>query len=128
MSAPKTFADLVAGRAPCHRVHEDQEHLAFLHPSPIRPGHTILLTRRVADSVWDLGDDEYDALWRTARRLAARLRQRLGCARVCIGVVGWEVRHAHLHLVPTDAPGQFPPLGGAPMADAELAALARSLR
>ena len=124
----KTFAELVAGRVPCHMVHEDERHLAFLHEQPVRPGHVVLVTRRVADSVWDLTPEEHDELWRTARMLALRLRRQLPCERVCVGVIGWEVRHAHVHLVPTDAPGQFPPMGGARGEPAELEALAARLR
>ncbi len=128
MTAVKTFADLVAGRVSCHKVHEDAQHLAFLHERPVRPGHLVLITRRVADSIWDLTETEHAALWRTARTLALRLERALPCERVCVGVVGWEVRHAHVHLVPTDAAGQFPPLGGQAAEPAALQALAARLR
>ena len=124
----RTFADVVAGRVSCHKVHEDGQHVAFLHEQPVRPGHVVLVARRVVDSVWDLTEEEHDALWRTARKLALRLRRSLPCERVCVAVVGWEVRHAHVHLVPTDAPGQFPPLAGARSSPADLAALAERLR
>jgi histidine triad (HIT) family protein len=127
VTAVKTFADLVAGKVGCHKVHEDEHHLAFLHEQPVRPGHVVVVTRKVVDSVWDLGPAEHDALWRTARMLALRLRRALPCERVCVGVVGWEVRHAHVHLVPTDAPGQFPALGGAKSSEAELQVLAARL-
>ena len=114
---------MVAGRASCHKVHEDGQHVAFLHEQPVRPGHVVLVTWRVADSVWDLTADEHDALWRTARMLALRLCRSLPCERVCVGVVGWEVRQ-----VPTDAPGQYPPLSGARSSSAAPAALAERLR
>jgi histidine triad (HIT) family protein len=128
VTAVKTFADVVAGRASCHKVYEDEQHVAFLHEQPVRPGHVVLVTRRAVDSVWDLTPEEHAALWRTSRMLALRLRRSLSCERVCVAVVGWEVRHAHVHLVPTDAPGQFPPLSGARSTAAELAALAERLR
>lgn len=128
MSADRTFADLVAGRVPCHRVYEDGEHLAFLAERPVRPGHTVVIPKRVADAVWDLSDAEHEALWRCARRVAVLLRERLPAPRICVAVVGWEVRHAHVHLVPTDQPGQFPPLGGPAAPADELAALAARLR
>lgn len=123
----KTFEDLVAGRVPCHKLWEDEHHLAFLAPSPVARGHTILVTKRVAPYVFELSADEHAALWDAARVVAQHLKRVLPCERVCIGVVGWEVRHVHVHLVPTNAPGQYPPLGGAPASETELAALQRAL-
>ena len=62
------------------------------------------------------------------RRVARRMRERLPCARVCVSVIGWAVRHAHVHLIPTDAPGQVPGLDGPPLPEHEAAALAERLR
>lgn len=123
----KTFEDLVAGRVPCHKLWEDEHHLAFLAPSPVARGHTIVVTKRVAPYVFELTDDEHAALWSAARTVARHLKTTLPCERVCIGVVGWEVRHVHVHLVPTNAPGQFPPLGGPPASVDELDELQRAL-
>jgi histidine triad (HIT) family protein len=87
----------------------------------------IAIPKRVADSVFDLPPAEHAALMEFARVVALRLRERLPCARVCMAAIGWQVRHAHVHLVPTDADGQFPPLAGSPATDAELTAVARRL-
>lgn len=128
MAADRTFADVVEGRTAVHRVYDDDRHIAFLAEQPLQPGHVILITRHPYPYLFDLPEPEYAALWAVARRLAQRLQRRLGCERVCTAVVGWAVRHAHVHLVPTTAPGQFPPLGGPAAAAADLAALAVCLR
>lgn len=116
----RTFEDVVAGRVPRHVLYEDEAHLAILAPNPVRPGHAILMTKRAHPYLFDLSEEEHAALWRVARKLARHLKQSLGCERVCVGVIGWQVRHVHVHLVPTDADGQFPPLPGVPADSNEL--------
>jgi histidine triad (HIT) family protein len=124
----QTFEDVVAGRRSVHTIWEDERHLAFLAPCPARPGHALVIPRRVAPYVFDLDDEAHAALWRAARAVARLLRERLPCERVCAAVVGWEVRHVHVHLLPTNAPGEFPPLGGAPMDEHELEWIAQRVR
>jgi histidine triad (HIT) family protein len=126
--AMHTFADVVAGKRSVHVVHEDAGHLAFLAPEPQRRGHVIVVTKRVVDQFLDLDADAHAALWACVRTVGQRLRERLPCERVCMAVIGWQVRHVHVHLVPTDAPGQMPALGGKPVAAEQLAALAARLQ
>lgn len=128
MSAATTFADVVAGRVPVEVVAQDERHLAFLAPRPARPGHVIVVTRAVVDGVFDLDGEAHAALWAFVHGVGRRLRERLPCARVCVSVIGWVVRHAHVHLVPTDAPGQVPGLDGEPLSMATAAAIAARLR
>lgn len=116
----KTFEDLVAGRVARHVLYEDAEHLAVLSPSPLKPGHTLVMTKRVVPYVFDLDERAHAALWSVARRVARHLKATLPCERVCVAVVGWEVRHVHVHLVPTDKGGEFPPLPGVPASIEEL--------
>ena len=94
----------------------------------VHAGHTILATRRIAPYLFELPAEEQRALWEAAREVAALLKCNLPCERVCVAVVGWEVRHVHVHLVPTDAPGEFPPLGGAEASADELDWLAQRIR
>ncbi len=122
MSAP-TFAGIVAGTVPVHVVAADADHMAWLAPRPVRPGHVIVATRAVVDSVFDLDAAANARLWAFVRELARTMRERLPCERVCVSVIGWVVRHAHVHLVPTDAPGQVPGLDGPPLPAAEMDAL-----
>jgi histidine triad (HIT) family protein len=124
---PPTFADIVHGEKRAAIVHQDERHVAWLAERPARPGHVIVATRRVVDAVWDLPPDEHTALWACVQMLAQRLRDRLPCARVCVSVIGWVVRHAHVHLVPTDAPGQVPGLDGPPLEPERLTLLQRRL-
>jgi histidine triad (HIT) family protein len=109
----QTFEDVVSGLRASHRIYEDDRHLAILAPEPVRPGHAIVLTKTPHPYVFDLAEEAHAELWSVVRRVARHLRARLGCERVCVGVIGWKVRHVHVHLVPTDADGQFPPLPGA---------------
>ena len=114
-----TFADVIAA---------DARHVAWLAERPVRPGHVVVATRAVVDAVFDLDAEAHAALWAFVQQVACRLRERLPCARVCVSVIGWVVRHAHVHLVPTDAPGQVPGLDGPPLPVAQMAALAARLR
>ncbi|MCA8967122.1 MAG: HIT family protein [Planctomycetes bacterium] len=122
------FRDILDGRRPVHVIAEDDQHLAFLAERPARPGHVVVITRQVADSVFDLDEAAHAALWAFVHTQGQLLRERLPCARVCVSVIGWAVRHAHVHLLPTDAPGQVPGLDGEPLPAAEMAALAARLR
>jgi histidine triad (HIT) family protein len=88
----------------------------------------IVATRAVVDHVFDLDPDRHAALWAFVREVALRLRTRRPCARVCVSVIGWAVRHAHVHLLPTDAEGQLPGLHGPPLDPAAAAALGARLR
>jgi histidine triad (HIT) family protein len=124
----KTFADILSGKQSVARVWEDEAHLAFLAAQPVRAGHTILTTKRIAPYVFELSAEEQRALWAAAGEVAALLKRNLPCERVCVAVVGWEVRHVHVHLVPTDKPGEFPPLGGVQASPDELEWLAQRIR
>lgn len=126
MTAP-TFEDVVSGRRDVHVVRADPAHVAWLAERPARPGHVIVATRAVVDGIFDLSPAEHAALWSFVRDTALLLRRRLPCARVCVSVIGWVVRHAHVHLLPTDAPGQVPGLDGPPLPAAEMAAIAARL-
>lgn len=124
----RTFAGVVAGEVWVAMVREDSRHLAFLAPRPQVPGHVIVIPKQVHDSWLDLDAESTAALWRFAREVGLQLRDRLPCARVCVTVVGWEVRHAHIHLLPTTAAGQVPGLPGTEATMDSLQAIAARLR
>jgi histidine triad (HIT) family protein len=123
----RTFEDVALGTRAVHRIAEDERHIAFLNPSPVRPGHAIVIPKRVSDYLFDLPAAEFAALMEFTRATAVQMRERLPCERVCVAVIGWQVRHVHVHLVPTNADGEFPPLPGVAVPDMELVEIARRL-
>ncbi len=127
MSAPD-FTDVVDRLRAVHEVRRDARHVAWLAERPVRPGHVIVATVARIDGVFDLSPEANAALWSFVHEVGRAMRERLPCQRVCVSVIGWVVRHAHVHLVPTDAAGQVPGLDGPPLPQAEMAAIAAKLR
>ena len=104
---PSIFSRIVAGEIPAHRLAEDDRFLAFLDVRPIRPGHALVIPKEEIDHFFDLPDDLLGALMVFAKPVANAIRQVTGAARVGCAVVGVEVPHAHLHLVPVDSVGDL---------------------
>lgn len=123
----ETLEDVVDGRRLVQEVFRDEHHVAFLAERPVRVGHVVVCTTELVDSVFDLDAAASARLWHRVHLLGARMRERLPCARVCVSVIGWAVRHAHVHLIPTDAAGQVPGLDGAPPPAAVMRAVAARL-
>ena len=123
----ETLEDVVDGRRLVQEVFRDEHHVAFLAERPVRLGHVVVCTTELVDSVFDLDAAASARLWQRVHLLGARMRERLPCARVCVSVIGWAVRHAHVHLIPTDAAGQVPGLDGAPPPAAVMRAVAARL-
>ncbi len=96
------FTRIVAGEIPAHRLREDDRFLAFLDIRPIRAGHTLVIPKQEIDHLWDLPDDLLGDLFVFAKPIAAAIKAETGAARVGVAVVGIEVPHAHVHLVPLD--------------------------
>ena len=99
---PSAFSQIVTGEIPAERVREDDDFLAFLDIRPIRAGHTLVIPKREIDHFFDLPDDLLGGLMVFAKPIANAIREVTGAARVGCAVVGIEVPHAHLHLVPVD--------------------------
>ena len=96
------FSRIVAGEIPSYKVAEDDKHYAFLDISPVAPGHTLVIPKKEVDYLFDLADDEYESLQLFAKRVAAAMKSALPCKRIGVAVMGLEVPHAHIHLVPID--------------------------
>jgi len=94
------FSRIIAGEIPSYRVAEDEAHYAFLDINPLAPGHTLVVPKREVDYIFDLSDSEYAALQLFAKRVAAAQLKALPCKRIATAVIGLEVPHAHIHLVP----------------------------
>lgn len=94
------FSKIVAGEIPCYKVAEDDRHLAFLDINPMVPGHTLVIPKKEIDYLFDLDEDEYVALELFARKVAKAINTAIPCARVAEAVLGMEVPHTHIHLLP----------------------------
>ena len=94
------FTKIVNGEIHCYKVAEDEHHLAFLDVMPIAKGHTLVIPKKEVDLIFDLDEEEYKNLWAFAQKVAKKLKAAVPCVRVGVAVVGLEVPHAHIHLVP----------------------------
>ena len=94
------FTKIVNSEIPCYKVAEDEHHLAFLDVMPIAKGHTLVIPKKEVDLIFDLDEEEYKNLWAFAQKVAKKLKAAVPCVRVGVAVVGLEVPHAHIHLVP----------------------------
>lgn len=97
------FSRIAAGEIPSYKVAEDDRHYAFLDINPVMPGHTLVIPKREVDYIYDLPDDELAALHLFAKRVATGIRKALGCKKVGVAVIGLEVPHAHIHLIPINS-------------------------
>lgn len=94
------FSKIAAGEIPSYKVAEDDKHYAFLDINPLAPGHTLVIPKKEVDYIFDLSDDEYLELQIFAKRVAKAMKKSLPCERVGVAVIGLEVPHTHIHLVP----------------------------
>ena len=97
------FSKIIAGEIPCYKVAEDEDNIAFLDIRPLKKGHTLCVPKLEVDELYELPIDHYDSLMRFSQRVAKSLKRTVPCKRVGSMVLGMEVPHAHLHLVPISA-------------------------
>ncbi len=119
------FEKIVAGDIPCYKVAETDKFLAFLDVSPIKEGHVLVIPKVAVDYIFDLEDDVYSRLALFAKKVARAIDASIPCERVGVAVVGLEVPHAHIHLIPIHDAGDVsfanPKLRLAPERMAEIA-------
>ena len=94
------FSKIVRGEIPCHKVAENDRFLAFLDIRPLAKGHTLVIPKKEVDSIFDVEDDDYQALFLFAKQVAKAIKAVVPCKRIGVSVIGLEVPHAHIHLVP----------------------------
>lgn len=125
------FTKIIKGEIPCHKIYEDDKTLAFLDIHPVQPGHTLIVTKKQVEFVWDLDDEDYQALWETVKKVGNRLRDVFPeKKRISIQVEGLDVAHVHVKLIPIDSGDEFrklPDLNADPD-HAALAAIAETLK
>ena len=94
------FSRIVAGEIPCHKVAEDEEFFAFLDINPVAKGHTLVIPKQETDYIFDLEDPLLGRMMAFAKRVARAQEAVIPCKRVGVAVMGLEVPHAHIHLIP----------------------------
>ncbi len=94
------FAKIVAGEIPAYKVAESNDYLAFLDINPLTEGHVLVIPKKETDYIFDINDEEYMGMWVFAKIVAQGIKQAFPCQKVGVAVVGLEVAHAHIHLIP----------------------------
>ncbi|MBV9005931.1 MAG: HIT family protein [Solirubrobacterales bacterium] len=125
---PSVFSRIVAREIPAHILHEDSEFLAFLDVRPIREGHTLVVPKAEIDDLFELPDSLLSSLLVFAKPVAHAIKEVTQAKRVGAVVLGLEVPHAHVHLVPLDAEADLNFRRARPAEDEDLAAMAERIR
>ena len=97
---PSIFSKIVSDDIPAYKIAEDEHHLAFLDIFPLAKGHVLVIPKKETDYIFDITSDEYLELWKFAQKVAKGMDKVIACERIGIAVIGLEVHHAHIHLVP----------------------------
>jgi len=97
------FARIASGEIPSYKIAEDDRFFAFLDINPLAKGHTLVIPKQEIDYLFDMDEKLYQDLWLFAMKVAKALKQEVPCIKVGVAVIGLEVPHAHIHLVPMNA-------------------------
>lgn len=97
------FSKIIAGEIPCYKVAEDEHCFAFLDINPNAKGHTLCVSKKEEDKIFDLSETEYHHLMQFSYKVAQAIRKSIACKRVGMSVIGLEVPHVHVHLIPLNA-------------------------
>lgn len=97
---PSLFSKIVSGEIPCYKIAENETCLAFLDVNPLVEGHVLVIPKKETDYIFDIADDELAELHLFAKKVAKAIQKIIPCKRIGIAVIGLEVPHAHIHLVP----------------------------
>lgn len=94
------FTRIIQGEIPCHKIAEDDRFFAFLDIMPLAPGHTLVVPKQETDYLFSLDPETYQGLWLFAKKISTAVEAAVPCKRIGVAVIGLEVPHAHIHLVP----------------------------
>lgn len=97
------FSKIIKNEIPSFKILEDNKHLAFLDAFPLKKGHILVIPKKEIDYIFDIESDEYLELWLFAKKISIAMKKVLKCKRIAIAVIGLEVPHAHIHLIPMDS-------------------------
>lgn len=101
------FTKIIKGEIPSHKVYEDEYTFAFLDIHPVQPGHTLVIPKKQVEFVWDLDDETYQQLMASVKKIASHLRETLAAPYVGVQVMGTDVPHVHVHLIPFSTGDEF---------------------
>ena len=94
------FSKIISGDIPCYKIAEEENYFAFLDINPLEKGHTLVIPKKETDYIFDLDDKTYTGLHLFAKKIASALKRAVSCKRIAVAVLGLEVPHAHVHLIP----------------------------
>ncbi len=125
---PSIFSRIVAGEIPAHKIAETNDYFAFLDVMPTAVGHTLVIPKQEVDYLFDLNDDLYTGLMAFAKKIAPAIEKAIPCKRIGVAVVGLEVPHAHIHLIPLNSMADMNFNNKLKPSQEELAATAEKIR
>ncbi|HET8809699.1 MAG TPA: HIT family protein [Flavobacteriaceae bacterium] len=125
---PSIFTKIIQGEIPSHKIAEDDRFIAFLNVNPNTQGHTLCVPKKEIDKIFDLEEDLYADLMLFSRKIALALRKTITCKRIGIAVVGLEVPHVHVHLIPLNTMRDMDFSNKVKMNESEFADLAQAIR
>jgi len=101
------FSKIVAGEIPCYKIAENDKFFAFFDISPLVPGHTLVIPKKEEDYIFDISDEDLAEMIVFAKKIAVAIKKAMPCRKVGVAVIGLEVPHAHIHLVPMQNEGDL---------------------
>ena len=101
------FSKIVAGEIPCYKIAENDKFFAFFDISPLVPGHTLVIPKKEEDYIFDISDEDLAEMMVFAKKIAVAIKKAIPCRKVGVAVIGLEVPHAHIHLVPMQKEGDL---------------------
>lgn len=101
------FSRIATGEIPSYKVAETNRYFAFLDINPVQPGHVLVIPKNEVDYIFDIDDEEFAGLHIFAKKVAKALRKAVPCVKVGVAVIGLEVHHAHIHLIPINNDGDL---------------------
>lgn len=125
---PSIFTRIIQGQIPCEKILEDDAFFAFLDIRPINAGHTLVVPKFETDELFDLSEDILSGVMPFSKRIAQALKKSVPCRRIGVLVAGFEVPHAHIHLVPIQAEGELSFSRARPAKPEDLAIIGKRIR
>ena len=125
---PSIFTKIIKGEIPCYKIAEDANFVAFLDVNPNAKGHTLCIPKQEIDKIFDIDDDLYIGLMQFSKKIAVALEKTISCQRIGMAVIGLEVPHAHVHLIPLNEMAEMTFKNKVSLTQEEFEALAKSIQ